>query len=250
MGQSSGQYIDRVLSSLASASRLLRPGGECEVCRSWGAGALCSACQERHAVVTARCSGCGLPRADADPAASWRCGACATQPPTWDRLCCGADYAHPWDRLVAGLKFAGRVELAPLLASQLHRAIELCSALRAPDLLVPVPLSSARLAERGFNQAWEVARRLARLRGLEARADVLLRPVDTAHQAGLPRAQRATNLQGTFMVDPAWRERLTGRHVAVLDDVFTTGATAAEATRALRHAGTGEVSVWALTRTP
>ena len=165
-------------------------------------------------------------------------------------MCCGADYAHPWNRLVAGLKFAGRIELASVLATQLHRAIDLCGAMSAPDLLVPVPLSSARLAERGFNQAWEVARRLARVRGLTARADVLLRPVDTAHQASLPRAQRATNLQSTFMVDPAWRERLTGRHVAVLDDVFTTGATAAEATRALRHVGVSEVSVWAVTRTP
>lgn len=245
-----------MLSSLASTSRLLQPGGECEVCRSWGPGALCSDCQARHAVAKVRCSGCGLPRPDLDPdsdhgtATTWRCGICATQPPPWDRLCCGADYAHPWDRLVAGLKFAGRVELAALLASQLQRAIDHSGAVPAPDLLVPVPLSSTRLAERGFNQAWEIARRLARLRGLEARADVLLRPVDTAHQAGLPRAQRATNLHGTFMVDPAWRERLTGRHVAVLDDVFTTGATAAEATRALRHAGVREVSVWAVTRTP
>ena len=183
-------------------------------------------------------------------AADWRCGRCLTEPPPWDRLCCGADYAHPWSRLVTALKFEQRVELAAPLAAQLQAAVEQASPASLPDLLLPVPLSSARLRERGFNQAWEIARRLARGLGIAARADVLLRPVDSAHQASLPRAERAVNLQGTFMADPAWRHALTGRHVAVVDDVFTTGATAAEATRALRHAGVREVSLWAATRTP
>lgn len=175
---------------------------------------------------------------------------CLGAPPPWDRVCCGADYAHPWSRLVTALKFEERVELAAPLAAQLQAAVAGSPPGPRPDLLVPVPLSTTRLRERGFNQAWEIARRVARGLELEARADVLLRPVDSAHQASLPREQRAVNLQGTFMVDPAWRGRLTGRHVAVVDDVFTTGATAAEATRALRHAGVREVSIWAAARTP
>jgi predicted amidophosphoribosyltransferase len=87
------------------------------------------------------------------------------------------------------------------------------------DLVLPVPLSAQRLQQRGFNQAWELTRRLARLFGLQAEAHLLQRPVDTAHQVELSLQDRARNLQGAFMVDPKARSNLLGRRVALVESI-------------------------------
>jgi ComF family protein len=136
-----------------------------------------------------------------------------------------------------------------VLAQALHVAVRRAAG-EAPDLVLPVPLSATRLAERGYNQAWELARRVARLAALPARADVLLRPLDTAHQADLNRAARQHNLRQAFMVDPRQRAAVQGRRVALVDDVMTTGATVREAAAALKRAGAAAVQVWVLARTP
>jgi len=191
--------------------------------------------------------GCGLRGLHAD-----RCGRCTVQPPPWSRLVCAVDYAFPWDRMVADLKFHAQVDRAGLLATLLERAVRGAgpNAAESPPLVVPVPLSRSRLRERGFNQAWEIARRTARRLGLQAQPDVLARPVDTVHQGPLAREARAVNLRGALMVEPRQARRVAGRHLAVVDDVFTTGATAAEAVRALRQAGAASVEIWAVARTP
>jgi ComF family protein len=119
-----------------------------------------------------------------------------------------------------------------------------------PDLIVPVPLSPARLAERGYNQAWELARRLARSTGVPARADVLQRVLDTPHQADLNRAQRLLNPRGAFTVPTRRRAAVAGLRIALVDDVLTTGATAREAAQALLRAGAAAVDVWVVARTP
>jgi ComF family protein len=116
--------------------------------------------------------------------------------------------------------------------------------------LLPVPLAPRRLAERGYNQAWELTRRVARTLRLRADASLLLRPVETAHQAELERVQRLANLRGAFMVDPRRRDALAGRRVALVDDVMTTGATAREAARTLLRAGAASVDIWVIARTP
>jgi ComF family protein len=175
------------------------------------------------------------------------CGACLREPPPFETAHCVADYAFPWDRLIADCKFHGRAELAALFA---HRLVDAVAGAARPALIVPVPLTPARLAERGYNQAWEVARRLARRLDIAARADVLLRVHGTAHQAELTRAQRLENPRGAFMVAPHRRALLAGRRVALVDDVLTTGATAREATHALLRAGAAAVDVWVVARTP
>lgn len=159
------------------------------------------------------------------------------------------DYAPPWDRLVADLKFQGRIETAPLLADLLAQAVGR-DAPPQQTLVVPVPLSRQRLTDRGFNQAWEIARRVSSRLGLEAGGDVLTRPVETLHQGPLDRAQRASNVRGALMVEPTRAAGVAGRHVAVVDDVFTTGATVTEAVRALRQAQATSVEVWTVARTP
>ena len=115
---------------------------------------------------------------------------------------------------------------------------------------MPVPLSPARLAERGFNQAWELARRVAHRRGLFTESGLLLRLRDTPHQIGLSRRERERNLRDAMWVNPASVARLAQRRVALVDDVMTTGGTAVAATRALLVAGAANVQVWVLARTP
>lgn len=151
--------------------------------------------------------------------------------------------------MIIDLKFHGLVELASPLAERLAGTVQDAGLAPSVDLVLPVPLSRQRLAERGFNQAWEIARRVAAALALPARHDLLLRPVDAAHQAELPREQRARNLRGAFMANPAHRAKLQGQRVALVDDVLTTGATAREATVALLRGGAAAVQVWTVART-
>lgn len=217
----------------------------CAVCHSWAGQPLCGECRARFAPDVPRCAGCGLRMASP----VLRCGACIAHPLPFDRVVCACDYAFPWDRLVTRFKFHRAVELAGPLASLIVNAIERSGAER-PDLVVPVPLAPGRLAERGYNQAWELARQVARRLGLRADAGRLQRPIDGVHQAGLPLAQRQRSLHGAFMPNPARREGLRGSRVALVDDVMTSGATLAEAAAALRRAGAAWVEAWVLARTP
>jgi ComF family protein len=120
----------------------------------------------------------------------------------------------------------------------------------APALLLPVPLSTQRLRERGYNQAWELARRLARACAGCADAGLLLRLKDTPHQLAFPPEQRAGNVRSAFAVEPRRLGELRGRSVTVVDDVMTSGATVAEIARVLLQAGASEVAVWVFARTP
>jgi ComF family protein len=113
-----------------------------------------------------------------------------------------------------------------------------------------VPLSRERLRERGYNQAWELARGLARRLRIRGTAGVLHRSRDTAHQIGMTRPQREHNLRDAFSIDLAGRAALQGHPVALIDDVLTTGATAHAAARALTRAGAASVDVWVIARTP
>ena len=177
------------------------------------------------------------------------CGRCQHTPPPFQHCIAAVDYGFPWDRLVARFKFQQQAELAGLLAGVLHDAVQ--RATPAPvDAVLPVPLSAPRLAERGYNQAWELARRLAARQGLPAQADWLLRLRDTPHQVGLRRQDRERNLRDALWVPPAAATALAGRHLALVDDVMTTGTTASAASQALLAAGAASVQVWVLARTP
>lgn len=238
---------------------------QCEVCRGWDRGLLCRACRARHAPRRPRCLRCGL----ALGATAATCGACQGDPPPYARTVCALDYGFPWDRLITAFKFHRRVELAAPLAALLDEAIGR-DGMRAPPsdppdtstapppaprLVVPVPLAPSRLADRGFNQAWELARRLARSRGLRAVPDALQRVLDTPAQATLSSAERRRNLRNAFVpTAPATRSghpaRVAGEDVALVDDVMTTGATAREAAAALLRGGARSVHLWVLARTP
>jgi ComF family protein len=117
-------------------------------------------------------------------------------------------------------------------------------------MVVPMPLGPSRLRERGYNQAWELARRVARQLALPRDPRILERVHDTPRQMSLPTERRATNVRGSFAVPAGALRRLRGRDVALVDDVMTTGATAREAARTLLEAGARSVQVWVAARTP
>ena len=223
----------------------LRLPSQCEVCRGWGTGRVCDDCVSRFAQPVPRCACCGL-RLGLPTAA---CGACLRDPPPFSRTLCGVDYAFPWQGLITQFKFHGQAELAGALANLTLQALRAAPA-PAAEMLVPVPLAPRRLGQRGYNQAWELARRLALARGVPAQADALVRAVDTAQQLELGRTARQRNLRAAFMVYPRRRALLKGLRVALVDDVMTTGATVREAAAALLRGGVASVEVWVVARTP
>ncbi len=177
------------------------------------------------------------------------CGACLTDPPPFNRCVAALDYGHPWDGLITHFKFHSALDLAPMLAACLVQAVRSSDAAH-PSLVLPVPLSAQRLRERGYNQAWELARRVGHAQRCQADARMLLRVKDGPHQLTFPRDKRAANVRGAFAVEPLRSSELRGRNIALVDDVMTTGATAAEATRVLLQAGAASVQVWVVGRTP
>ncbi|MES2101797.1 MAG: ComF family protein [Pseudomonadota bacterium] len=219
----------------------------CAVCRGWGAQRICGDCVQRFALALPRCRRCALQV----PAGVEVCGACLTDPPPYTCTLAAVDYDHPWDGLITHFKFHAALDLASALAERMLAArAEAMASTQAPALLVPIPLSDARLRERGYNQAWELTKRLGAALHCPIDAALLLRVKDTPHQLAFPPEQRAGNVRAAFAVEPKRRAELQGRSVTLVDDVMTTGATVAEATRTLLQAGAREVNVWVVARTP
>ncbi|MGE5115638.1 MAG: ComF family protein [Betaproteobacteria bacterium] len=228
----------------ATARRFALPT-RCAVCRAWDDARLCRDCVARFVTARSRCRRCAIDV----PAGVTTCGTCLRQPPTFDRTIAAVSYDHPWDGLVAAFKFHAALDLAPVLAERIVQAVRAAGE-TPPDLVLPVPLGATRLRERGYNQAWELARRVARRQRRPADAALLARVRETPHQLALPRAARAANVRGAFLVEPRRAHELRGREVALVDDVLTTGATAGEIATVLRRAGAARVQLWVLARTP
>lgn len=163
--------------------------------------------------------------------------------PTLVRVVVPFHYSYPVDRWIRALKFSGERVYARVLGSLLADAFR---ALRQepPDLLVPIPLHSSRYRQRGFNQAAEIARFAAATLGLEVDSRSLVRRVATAEQSSLSLARRRKNVRGAFAVV----RNIAAKRVALVDDVLTTGSTAAAAAQALLESGVREVELWAAAR--
>ncbi|MDB5760371.1 MAG: putative amidophosphoribosyltransferase [Burkholderia sp.] len=177
------------------------------------------------------------------------CGNCLRRPPAFDATVVVTDYEAPLDQLVLDLKFGAQLALAPLFGKLLAQAVR--QQLDAwPALLAPVPLGRRRLAERGFNQALEIGRTLARELGLPLQARLLERCRDTAPQTLLAPGERRANLRLAFALPAASLDRVRGRHIGIIDDVITTGVTLDEVAATLKRAGAVRVSCLAFARTP
>lgn len=234
----------------------------CLVCEAATAepGGLCAACWVETPFLSGRvCARCGAPALETPEAApDWRalvCADCAEDPPPmeipWRYGRAAARYDAAARRLVLQLKHADRTAAARPMAAWMARAagpLLQDPALGPPPLLTPVPLHWSRRLARRSNQSAELARRLAALTGAPLALDALRRPRRAPSQRGRSREARRENVAGAFAVSRRWRGRLEGRRVLLVDDVMTTGATLAEATRALGAAGAGPVDVLVFAR--
>lgn len=246
----------------------------CRSCHRWQGALLCQHCIAPTLQPQARCQRCAINLPRPHPADASLCQQCEDHPPFFDHAVAALDYSAPWQQLIAALKFkedpALAKPLAHLLAQQvLHRwALRQAPsdvALRrnqphrtnphrlragAPTLLVPVPLSAQRLRERGYNQAALVAGHLSKALHLPMNPRLLVRQRDTSRLMSLDADARQRHIRGAFGVQPGLARQIEGRHVAIVDDVLTTGATVNELARTLWAAGAKEVSVWVVARTP
>lgn len=218
------------------AARLMP--NDCFVCgQGAGSALLCGPCRADLPQVSEACPVCAIPVQD-----GLVCGSCQRTTPAFDATVAALPYVFPADRLVQALKYGNRLALAPFLASLLE-----AFAPPAEDaIVVPMPLHPRRLRERGFNQAAEIARPLARAWGLPFDAAAVERVRDTPPQASLPWLERRLNLRGAFRC----RGEFAGRTVVVVDDVMTTGATLDELARTLKSRGAARIVNRVVARTP
>jgi len=221
-------------------------------CRVWWRQQLTSPCLfcGASASISNICAGCraDLPWLDANQCSSCAhplpapglCGRCIAEPPHYDHVVATCRYAFPLDSLIQAYKYSGRLVAGSALASLLADRV-----LQRPDLIVPVPLTAQRMRERGFNQALELARVLGRQMKVQVHAQLCSKTRDTAPQTRLPWKERRKNIRGAFVVEGG----VAGCHVAVVDDVLTTGATLSELARNLKRAGAATVTGWVIART-
>lgn len=217
--------------------RCLVCASPCDPARGQGRD-LCAACHLDLPWNHSACGRCGLPL----PRAAPRCGRCLGARPPQAATRALFRYEPPLDRLLLRLKFHGDLAAGRLLAQLLAEG--LADAPR-PAALLPIPLHRRRLRQRGYDQALELARPLARCLELPLLADRLLRRRATAAQSELNAQARKNNVRGAFALAPG---PALPAHVALLDDVMTTGATLAEAARLLRRAGVARVDLWVAAR--
>lgn len=226
---------------------------QCALCGIGCPQVLCLPCRAQYlgqgrGQLRHRCRQCANPLADIEVAQL--CGRCLRQRPAYDATITAFDYAAPVDQLLLQLKFGARLALAPLLAELLHVAIQQQQGWEAPHLLCPVPLGPARLAERGFNQALEIARPLARLLDVPLQPRLALRVRETRAQSGVAPQERRANLAHAFAIAPDHAPLLPGCHVGIVDDVMSSGHTVNALAAACKRAGAAKVSIFVVARTP
>ena len=232
--------LGNVRRSALGAARLALPQ-RCELCAGGsGAQLLCAACLAALPRLGPACSQCALPIAGGGV-----CGQCLADPPPFEATIAAFVYAFPVDRLLHAFKYHGRLALAEWGADALLAERERRPGAPPPDRLVALPLSRERQRERGYNQAFEIARFLARRLDLPVLRQGTRRVRTAPPQTALPWSERAKNVRGAF----ACELDLAGLSIAVIDDVMTTGASLAEFARTLKAAGAARVENWVVART-
>lgn len=216
-------------------------GERCPLCQAPADG-ICPPCRQSLPLNRHACPRCALPMATDIPD-DLCCRDCQSRPPAFHQALAPLLYRPPVDDLVAGLKYHHRLALSRVLADLFAEAATGRESL--PQILLPVPMHPSKLRRRGFNQALELARHLGKRLDIACSAGKLCRTIDGTHQRGLSRRRRLKNLRGVFGVSGT-----LPRHVALVDDVITTGATAEELSQMLRNAGVEVIEIWAIARTP
>jgi ComF family protein len=247
-----GTWADNASARVARLAHIALPN-LCVLCGNLSQRTICVDCDGAYwNEARLRCVCCALPlpspsRGRSHGQARYRCSDCMSEPPPFDATLALADYRPPLDGLALGLKFRARLALGREFAVRLALlADDRLDARDRPDVLAPVPLARKRLIERGFNQAWEIAKPLARRLHIPADVALIRRDAYTAPQARLDLEARRHNVGAAFAVAKPVR----GMHVAIVDDVMTSGATLEALARTLKAAGARRVTNFVVLRTP
>lgn len=189
------------------------------------------------------CARCALPF-DYEAGEDAVCGLCLSEPPRYDRLRAAVAYGEVSRKVALKLKYGGRPGAAETIARFMERHLDADSG----AILVPVPLHRWRIWRRGYNQAALIAGALARRSGIEARLDLIERVKRTPPLRGMGRRERSEAVRGAFRVAARHKEAVRGRAIVLVDDVYTSGATANACARVLKRAGAAQVNVLAWAR--
>lgn len=209
--------------------------------------AVCNLCELELPWLLEQCDVCALPL----PMSGLVCGQCQKSPRAFKQVVAPWSYSFPVDSLISRFKHQGQWPLGHLLANLLGQHLQdrfENTPLTRPDCLLPVPMAGKRLRQRGYNQAVMLARWLGKDLNVPVNEHLLLRPQETVAQQELDARTRQRNLLNAFAL--AADTQVAGRHLALVDDVLTTGATAHSLARLLMHAGARQVDVYCLARTP
>lgn len=201
---------------------------------------LCQPCRNDLPGLARSCPVCALPLESSEPLV---CGECLQNPPDYQRTFSALRYAPPLIPLITGLKFKQQLAPARLLGQLLADEIT-HNDLPRPDVLIPVPLHPKRIHERGFNQSIEIARVVARQHKLPMDIDICQRIRHTLPQMGLDATSRRKNIRGAFGLSKTCHYK----HIAIIDDVITTGNTVKEIATLFAKNGVEQIQVWSISR--
>jgi len=245
-----GTCLNAARSMLAGAARLTLDVALptlCVACREPVAGeGVCAACWAQLSFIAPPCCPrLGIPFVY-DPGPGLLSMEAIAAPPAYERARAAVRYDDTAKALVHGLKYQDRSDLAPVMGRWMARAGR--ELLDDAEVMVPVPLHWRRAWSRRFNQSGLLARVVATQAGLPVASDALRRVKATRQQVGLTRSERSDNVQGAFQVPPHRRSAIAGRHVVLVDDVLTSGATVDACARALLRAKARQVDVLVFAR--
>jgi ComF family protein len=254
--------MDAVSNTLERLGHTLLPN-RCLLCMATvkkhdGAGSvMCEGCIDDLPQAGPACPRCAEPLKSLRPltttpdlasAPAGDCSTCRTEAPAFERSVALWRYEFPLDSLISAFKYRHQLALAQFFGEQLAQQVQrqiARGALTRPDVLLAMPLHPRRLAERGFNQSLLVAQIVSRRLQLPLQSHWLQRVRHTPSQTGLPWQQRGANVESAFRC----KADVAGQHVAVVDDVMTTGSSLQEVARTLKLAGAIRVDNWVLART-
>lgn len=209
----------------------------CVLCQAASYQDICTAClHELPRLSPTHCPTCLLP-----VPTSQTCGTCLRRPPAWDQVTAALRYTYPVDALIQALKYRSNLPLAPILAELLLAKLPQNN---LPDYVIPVPLHPARLRDRGFNQALEISRYLCKKTGCKLLSNACSRTRHTPSQTEIPWKKRKQNVRRVF----ACQQNFSGKRVALVDDVMTSGATLNELAKVVLRQGAASVQIWVVAR--
>jgi len=216
----------------------------CPLCADASENLICTSCKTMLPNIVTQCFQCGLPLDKIDTLThTLLCGQCLQTPPAFDACISPYHYALPINQFITQLKFHQKLHYARVLADLLIDKIDKATE-KLPECIIPVPLHPARLRQRGFNQALEIARPIAKKYSLKLDSQCCKRIVSTPPQMEQNKLARQKNIRNAFRV----LDNFNYQDIAIVDDVMTTGHTLNELARLFREHGAKRIQVWAVAR--